>query len=33
MFEDLLLEYKVDLAFYGHYHSYERMCPLKKGIC
>lgn len=32
-FEDLLIRYKVDVAFYGHYHSYERTCPVYKNVC
>lgn len=32
-FEDLLIEYEVDLAFWAHYHSYERTCPMQKGQC
>lgn len=32
-FELLLLEYKVDLAFWAHYHSYERTCPVQSGHC
>lgn len=26
--EDLWQKYKVDLAFYGHVHNYERTCPV-----
>lgn len=33
MYEDLLQKNKVDLAWFGHYHSYERTCPLYKGEC
>ena len=32
-FESLLLKYKVDLAFWAHYHSYERTCPVRLGQC
>eukprot|EP00164_Ancoracysta_twista_P016898 GFYU01028567.1.p1 GENE.GFYU01028567.1~~GFYU01028567.1.p1 ORF type:complete len:355 (+),score=133.72 GFYU01028567.1:160-1065(+) len=32
-FEDLLHEYKVDVAFWGHMHTYERTCPVYKGKC
>ena len=31
--EPLLLKYKVDVAFWGHHHSYQRSCPLVKGKC
>lgn len=33
LFEDLLHKYRVDLAFWAHYHSYERTCPVYKGQC
>jgi len=33
LFEDLLYKYKVDLAFWAHYHSYERTCKVYKGKC
>ena len=32
-FEDLLMEYKVDLALWAHYHSYERTCAVYKEEC
>jgi len=32
-FEDLLYKYKVDMAFWAHYHSYERTCKVYKGRC
>ena len=31
--EDLLYQYKVDVAMWGHYHSYQRTCPVYKGEC
>ena len=31
--EPLLNKYKVDLALWGHHHSYQRTCPLYKGEC
>ena len=31
--EPLLLAHKVDIVFFGHYHSYERTCPLAGGEC
>ena len=31
--EDLFHEYKVDLAFWGHYHSYQRTCAVYKREC
>ncbi|EDO31661.1 predicted protein, partial [Nematostella vectensis] len=32
-FEDLLSEYHVDLALWGHYHAYERTCPVYNQKC
>ncbi len=32
-FEDLLYKYRVDLAFWAHYHSYERTCKVYKQEC
>lgn len=32
-FEDLLFKYQVDLAIWGHYHSYERTCAVYKNQC
>jgi len=31
--EPLLLKYKVDMAMWGHAHSYQRTCPIAKGKC
>ena len=31
--EDLFYKYSVDLALWGHYHSYERTCPVYKQTC
>ena len=31
--ENLFHEYHVDLAFWGHYHSYERTCAVYKQVC
>jgi len=31
--EDLMFQYKVDLAIWGHYHSYERTCSVYKQQC
>eukprot|EP00794_Sanderia_malayensis_P005168 gene5168-5820_t len=32
-FEDLLYKYRVDMAFWAHYHSYERTCKVYKEEC
>ncbi|EDO30760.1 predicted protein [Nematostella vectensis] len=32
-FEDLFYKYHVDLALWGHYHSYERTCPVYRQKC
>lgn len=31
--ESLFLQYRVDLVLAGHYHSYERTCAVRKGVC
>ena len=31
--EDLFHLYRVDMALWGHYHSYERTCPVYRGAC
>lgn len=31
--EKLLQKYKVDIAFYGHVHNYERTCPVYQNQC
>jgi len=31
--EPLLMEFGVDLAFWGHMHCYERTCPTENGVC
>ncbi|XP_049936772.1 probable inactive purple acid phosphatase 27 [Nymphaea colorata] len=31
--QGLWQKYKVDLAFYGHVHNYERTCPTYESIC
>jgi hypothetical protein len=31
--EPLLLKYKVDMALWGHHHSYQRSCRLARGKC
>ena len=31
--EPLLKKYKVDLALWGHHHSYQRTCPVYQGTC
>jgi len=33
LFEELLYKYKIDLAFWGHYHSYERTCKVYRNNC
>lgn len=31
--QELWQKYKVDIAFYGHAHNYERTCPIYQNIC
>ncbi|XP_077216496.1 putative inactive purple acid phosphatase 1 [Tasmannia lanceolata] len=31
--QGLWQKYKVDLAFYGHVHNYERTCPIYQNVC
>ncbi|PIN02295.1 Purple acid phosphatase [Handroanthus impetiginosus] len=31
--QTLWQKYKVDIAFYGHVHNYERTCPIYQNIC
>jgi len=31
--EPLLVKYEVDLAFWGHHHSYQRTCPVNNEVC
>ncbi|ONK60187.1 uncharacterized protein A4U43_C08F15310 [Asparagus officinalis] len=31
--QELWQKYKVDIAFYGHAHNYERTCPVYQNIC
>lgn len=31
--EPLLKKYRVDLALWGHHHSYQRSCPVNAGVC
>ncbi|XP_043705689.1 probable inactive purple acid phosphatase 1 isoform X2 [Telopea speciosissima] len=31
--QKLWQKYKVDLAFYGHVHNYERTCPIYESVC
>eukprot|EP00475_Leptophrys_vorax_P014433 TRINITY_DN20779_c0_g2_i1.p1 TRINITY_DN20779_c0_g2~~TRINITY_DN20779_c0_g2_i1.p1 ORF type:complete len:627 (+),score=140.30 TRINITY_DN20779_c0_g2_i1:486-2366(+) len=31
--EDVFMNYKVDLVLTGHYHQYERTCPVYNGTC
>ena len=32
-FEPLMRQYKVDAAFWGHHHSYQRTCPVHNHTC
>ncbi|XP_042051440.1 nucleotide pyrophosphatase/phosphodiesterase-like [Salvia splendens] len=31
--QKLWQKYKVDIAFYGHVHNYERICPIYQNQC
>ena len=31
--EDMLIDNQVDVALWGHFHTYQRTCRLKKGVC
>jgi len=31
--EPMMLKYKVNLALWGHFHSYQRSCPIFNGTC
>jgi hypothetical protein len=31
--EPLLLKYSVDMALWGHHHSYQRTCPVAEEVC
>lgn len=31
--EKLWQKYRVDIAFYGHVHNYERTCPIYQNVC
>ena len=31
--EDLLIKYRVNLALWGHHHSYQRTCPVYNMTC
>lgn len=31
--QELWQKYKVDVAFYGHVHNYERTCPIYQNVC
>ena len=33
LIEPLLLRFRVDLALWGHHHSYQRSCPMARGQC
>lgn len=32
-FEDLLVDFHVDVTLHGHHHSYQRTCPVIAGEC
>jgi len=31
--ENIIVKYEVDLAFWGHHHSYQRTCPVFNQVC
>jgi len=33
LIEPLLQKYRVDVALWGHHHSYQRSCPMAHGKC
>ena len=33
LWEPLPIKYRVSITFFGHYHSYERTCPVAYGNC
>jgi hypothetical protein len=32
-FEDMLRDHAVDMTWHGHHHSYQRTCPVHRGVC